>query len=258
MSLTRIAILALLGIILVSAFACEPASYQLYTSVHGEGVLEPSSGTYDDEELVEITAIPAYGWEFYHWEGDVQGTENPVYIRMQSNKDVKAYFISEPTSTPTLESTPTIAPTPTSTLGPTPTATRIPTSTPEHTPTPTPTPTHTSNPTSTTTSNPTPTPTEGAEVPVEILEFTASIHLGDDLIIKVETLPFYMCAYQLQDQGLMAMLQSDSEGISIFTVTAEDEVFIDPYYFTLSPGSYTMEVWVMGADVQYLDFVVEP
>jgi hypothetical protein len=125
MKLTKVAAIALLSIVLVSTAACGTKSYQLYTSVSGQGVVSPSSGTYDDGELVSIAAVPSSGWEFDYWDGGVTGSENPVYIRMHSNKNVEAHFteIQVPTPTPTATPTPTPTPMPTPIVTPTPTLT---------------------------------------------------------------------------------------------------------------------------------------
>jgi len=68
-------------------------TYQLSTSVGGEGSLSPSSGTFTNGELVTISAIAALGWSFDHWGGAVLGTQNPITITMNSSKTVTAYFI---------------------------------------------------------------------------------------------------------------------------------------------------------------------
>jgi len=156
MRLTRIAVIVLLSILLLSSIACGTQSYHLYTSVSGQGTLSTSSGTYKDGELVTIAAIPASGWKFDHWGGSITGTENPIYMRMHSDKNIEAYFteiqIPTPTPTSTFETTPT--PTLGPTFAPTPTSTSIPTGIPTPTPTPSPTPTITPISTSTPTSTP--------------------------------------------------------------------------------------------------------
>jgi hypothetical protein len=119
---------------------------------------------------VLVTAIPADGWTFSGWSGNLTGSTNPETITMNGDKSVTATFAvipaPTPTPTPTAEPTPTptAEPTPTPTAEPTPTPTAEPTPTPtaEPTPTPTaePTPTPTAEPTATPTEEPTPTPTE--------------------------------------------------------------------------------------------------
>ncbi|MFA5056091.1 MAG: hypothetical protein WC562_07975 [Dehalococcoidia bacterium] len=132
MRLKSIFVIVLLSVILASTIACETETYSLYTTTDGQGVISPSSGTYDDGEVVAITASPASGWEFDRWEGFFNGSENPVYIRMNSDKTLNAYFTELPTPTPTA------TPIPTQTFTPTPTPTPIATSTSAPTPTPVP------------------------------------------------------------------------------------------------------------------------
>lgn len=116
MRLTSILVIALLSAILVSTTACESETYHLNTSVSGQGIVSPSSGTYADGEVVAVAAIPASDWEFDRWEGSFTGNENPVYIRMNSDKTLDAYFTEVPTPTstpmPTATPTPISSPTP--------------------------------------------------------------------------------------------------------------------------------------------------
>ena len=70
--------------------------FSLTTSVNGQGSVSPSSGTYDDGESVTITAIPASGWSFDHWGGDLSGTNATTSIVMNSNKSITAYFTEIP------------------------------------------------------------------------------------------------------------------------------------------------------------------
>jgi len=134
MRLARISMAALFLIVLISTIACEPASYQLYTYTYGQGVISPSSGTYDDGELLAIAAVPADGWEFDYWSGDATGSENPEYVRVHSDKYISAHFTEIELSTPT--PTATQEPTPTATVAFTPEPTVAPTPTPIPTPTP--------------------------------------------------------------------------------------------------------------------------
>jgi len=47
---------------------------------------------------VTVTAVPAAGWQFDGWSGDLSGTANPTTITMNANKSVTANF-SEVTGT---------------------------------------------------------------------------------------------------------------------------------------------------------------
>jgi hypothetical protein len=69
--------------------------YTLTTSVSptGGGSVSPSRGTYDEGTDVVLTAIPASGYLFDHWSGDVSGNDTSVTITMNANKSVIATFI---------------------------------------------------------------------------------------------------------------------------------------------------------------------
>ncbi|GAB3198203.1 hypothetical protein GCM10027293_14460 [Pontibacter aydingkolensis] len=73
----------------------QPATYQLTTTVVGEGSLSTIGGVYTDGETVTVTAIPASGWLFSGWSGAATGTTNPVTITMDNNKALTATFVAE-------------------------------------------------------------------------------------------------------------------------------------------------------------------
>ena len=165
-------VLTLVSVLLTTSAACQ-SEYSLHVQIGaGQGNVVPIYEKYKEGTYVTISAIPDSGWEFSHWEGDYGGTDNPLTIYMNSNKEVKAYFIEmQPMSTPTPTTFPTPTPSSTSSLTPTPSSTPSPTLIPTVTLTPTPsptsiprttltpTPTHTPTPTPTRTHTPTPTPT---------------------------------------------------------------------------------------------------
>lgn len=71
--------------------------YDLTVSIEGEGavsetVIETKSGSYQDGTVVELTAIPDEYWTFDHWEGSVEGAENPVTILISNPSTVTAVF----------------------------------------------------------------------------------------------------------------------------------------------------------------------
>lgn len=67
--------------------------YTLTTSAVGDGsVSRNNSGPYHFGDFVDLTAIPAAGWSFNHWSGDVTGSTNPETILINGNKDVTAIF----------------------------------------------------------------------------------------------------------------------------------------------------------------------
>ena len=73
-------------------------TFNLTTTVSGQGSVSPSSGTYDESTLVSLTATPASGWLFEGWGGDASGTTNPLSITMDADKSITANF-SEITGT---------------------------------------------------------------------------------------------------------------------------------------------------------------
>jgi lysophospholipase L1-like esterase len=68
--------------------------WELSTSVVGQGTVarDPDGSPYADETVVELTALPAPGWEFTEWTGSLTGTTNPDTITMDGQKDVTAVF----------------------------------------------------------------------------------------------------------------------------------------------------------------------
>ena len=56
------------------------------------GTVTPSSGSYDQGTRLEIMAVPADGFLFVGWEGDIIGDENPVTIAFFGNRKVTAIF----------------------------------------------------------------------------------------------------------------------------------------------------------------------
>jgi len=59
----------------------------------GTVLRNPTKSEYILLEFVELTAVPANGYIFDHWEGDMTGTANPSTISMTSNKAVTAVFV---------------------------------------------------------------------------------------------------------------------------------------------------------------------
>lgn len=88
------------GLFICTAFVLAGCStdssgdYRLTTSVIPQegGTVTPSSGTYEQGTRVEIIAVPAEGFFFERWEGDVIGDENPVTIAFYGNRRATAVF----------------------------------------------------------------------------------------------------------------------------------------------------------------------
>jgi len=56
------------------------------------GTVQPSSGTFEAGTSETITAIPANGYRFNHWQGGATGSSNPLKIVLTSNITLTAYF----------------------------------------------------------------------------------------------------------------------------------------------------------------------
>ena len=70
--------------------------YTLEIAVEGEGTTDPSPKQYEYSKatIVELTAKPAAGMEFSHWEGGVlQPSALKTEVYMDGNKSVKAVFV---------------------------------------------------------------------------------------------------------------------------------------------------------------------
>ncbi|MCL5097593.1 MAG: InlB B-repeat-containing protein, partial [Candidatus Omnitrophica bacterium] len=73
--------------------------YTLSTqSDHGSILRNPDKSLYQCTDQVQLTASPDSGYQFSHWSGDAQGTNNPITILMDDNKTVQAVF--EPSTAP--------------------------------------------------------------------------------------------------------------------------------------------------------------
>jgi len=56
------------------------------------GAVSPANSDYDKGLMVQITASPAAGYRFDHWEGSASGKGSTVQITMDGNKKVIAFF----------------------------------------------------------------------------------------------------------------------------------------------------------------------
>jgi len=68
-------------------------TYTLTVTILGSGSVDlNNSGPYHYGDIVGLTANPAAGWSFNHWNGDLIGSVNPTTILIDSNKAVTATF----------------------------------------------------------------------------------------------------------------------------------------------------------------------
>lgn len=70
-------------------------AYPLTVEIEGQGtvteqIFQQKTTDYEAGTLVELTAVADEGWRFSHWEGDVEGNENPVTIEISGEKTVTA------------------------------------------------------------------------------------------------------------------------------------------------------------------------
>lgn len=84
----------LLILLIFSSCSSDPETHRLTTSsVPSEaGSVTPEEGRFEIGRSLEISATPHEHWVFERWEGDYTGTENPVIIEMDSDKDIAAIF----------------------------------------------------------------------------------------------------------------------------------------------------------------------
>ena len=52
----------------------------------------PFEYTFDSDTEVSLEAVPAFGYVFKGWDGDLSGTTNPNTIKMDCDKDITADF----------------------------------------------------------------------------------------------------------------------------------------------------------------------
>ncbi|NVJ45975.1 MAG: DUF285 domain-containing protein [Cytophagia bacterium] len=80
----------------------EEKSYNLNLTIIGEGTVEekiisnPSGKVYPNGTLVELIPKPSEGWVFGNWGGDLNGSQSPITILVDGEKNVKVYFIPNP------------------------------------------------------------------------------------------------------------------------------------------------------------------
>ena len=71
-----------------------PITYTLTIAVTGSGTTDPAPGQWNYEvgTEVSIAAVPAAGWVFDHWEGNLTGTVSPATIIITGNVSIVAVF----------------------------------------------------------------------------------------------------------------------------------------------------------------------
>ena len=75
----------------------EYTGYELIVHIDGEGsvnqdIIQEKRDFFDENVIVQLTAVPAEGWQFQEWQGDITGADNPETIVMDQAKEVTAVF----------------------------------------------------------------------------------------------------------------------------------------------------------------------
>ncbi|MEM9259732.1 MAG: carbohydrate-binding domain-containing protein, partial [Bacteroidota bacterium] len=74
-----------------------PTNYTLSLNApNGSISLNPSGGVYPAGTVVTLTASADAGYSFDNWSGDLSGSNNPIQITMDGNKNVTANFTTAP------------------------------------------------------------------------------------------------------------------------------------------------------------------
>lgn len=103
--------LLLIFILTLTLTACDSADdkditsaaeqYTLAITIVGEGDTDPGEGTheFDKDSIVEISASPVSGWDFYDWAGinapDIVEEAGVHKIKMDEDKEITAFFANE-------------------------------------------------------------------------------------------------------------------------------------------------------------------
>ena len=93
--LLLVLVLALVAIAFILCFGFRsPSSYGLSASCDPEagGTVDPASGSYGKDVVVDVVAIPASGYRFDRWEGSASGTSLTAQVTMDSSKTLVACF----------------------------------------------------------------------------------------------------------------------------------------------------------------------
>lgn len=80
-----------------SPIAPEDALRKLNVAIVGSGTVQraPAKDNYACDETVTLTPVPAEGFKFGSWSGDLTGTANPAMLVMNATKNVTANFVAD-------------------------------------------------------------------------------------------------------------------------------------------------------------------
>jgi uncharacterized repeat protein (TIGR02543 family) len=80
---------------ITATFTQDVYAVVLSTDGDGSASADPDQATYVYGDVVTVTAVPAAGWSFSGWSGDLSGTTNPAEITIQGNAAVTATFTED-------------------------------------------------------------------------------------------------------------------------------------------------------------------
>jgi hypothetical protein len=73
--------------------SCSGTNYTLtITATNGSATKSPDQTSYASGTSVQLTAVPAIGYHFTSWSGDLTGSTNPTTVTMSANKTITANF----------------------------------------------------------------------------------------------------------------------------------------------------------------------
>ncbi len=70
-----------------------PVILNIKTTIGGSVSLDPAGGVYLRGTPVKLTATANTDWKFAGWEGDINSTDNPLYITIENDMTIQARFI---------------------------------------------------------------------------------------------------------------------------------------------------------------------
>jgi len=63
-------------------------------TIYGEGNVQisPDIQEFEYETVIELNAVPADGWKFFEWHGDIESAENPIQLTITKNLNLDLLF----------------------------------------------------------------------------------------------------------------------------------------------------------------------
>ena len=73
----------------------DPVNYTLTLTASEGGTVTPESGSFGENESVELLATPDSTYVFVNWTGSSTSTDNPLSVTMDSDKSYTANFVKK-------------------------------------------------------------------------------------------------------------------------------------------------------------------